>query len=1039
MKTYLGIRPIPMMRETAYFRIRMNTKYRIPFSVVALAAMLFIPASGSAQSVLLTASEFAILGGTAATVGGPGPNPIVNGHVGLAPAATSNITGFPPAVVSGNTLSGAAATVVATGGATSQARLDLITAKNALYAMPSNVTLSNVDLGTLAPLNSGVYTFGGAASQTGALVLDAQGQNAVSWVFNIATSLTTAVNSTVTFINLGSNGGTDLGLYWNVGTAVNIGDNNTILGNYLAGTSISFTGITATLGGTGARALALAGVTFAGPGTLNPLGGPGGGDWDGGLMYDGSGNLVPIPPVVVPPVVVPPVVVPPIVVVPPLVVPPVVLPPGTVEPPVLPPGPTTGSVLLSSTGAYTPGASGIILIPGTPYNTSSMTVDGIGRSGSAPASLTITTATVALSGLNTYTGGTFVDGAVFIVSSANLPANQSVALNNGSSMFFNQTVNGAFGGAITGTGTVTKLGAGALTLLGANTYAGGTFINNGALIASTSTLPANKNITVIGTGVLIFDQTANGTFGGSITGGGIIQKRGTGAVTLALATTSPVDLRAGSLYFTSGLGATTVTAGATLGGSGTITGNLVNHGTVSPGISPGTITVSGNYTQSATGKLVIELASATSFDQLVISGTATLAGGLQVDVIGGYVPVGQSFPVLTAAGGVTGTFGTLSGTALNTGSASVMAAVIYSPNAVTVAFTQLPFAGFALTPNQVAVANAAQAVPALTTALNVVPSAGQMPAALNALSPQGYEIWSDIAFAHTTALAGRMTRDDGAVDGRDHFYVDGSQRRGRARGDLDVRTSTFTSTAVLVGGDHLVNRNLSIGALLERSKSVADLGSPGSRTTVKGNTVGVRASWNKDRMFAHAVAGYGFEDYSSTRPVVFPGTSAMAGSETEGREWFAGATVGKHLTVGSMTVSPFAGVLASHWKTDGFTETGAGVFNATVADQSARSLRTQIGLAASLNLQFGSVQVQPHVRAAWLHEFNNDARAIRAAFGSVNYAVTTRKPQRDSALLSAGLDLVLSPNTLLYADVSTQTGGITKILSEYRVGLAIRF
>jgi hypothetical protein len=53
--------------------------------------------------------------------------------------------------------------------------------------------------------------------------------------------------------------------------------------------------------------------------------------------------------------------------------------------------------------------------------------------------------------------------------------------------------------------------------------------------------------------------------------------------------------------------------------------------------------------------------------------------------------------------------------------------------------------------------------------------------------------------------------------------------------------------------------------------------------------------------------------------------------------------------------------------------------------------------------------------------------------------VRTRDPQRNSALLSAGLDLMLGPSSLLYADVTTQSGGITKILSEWRVGLAVRF
>lgn len=254
--------------------------------------LLAVAATGHAQ-VLLTASEFALLGGTAITVGGPGPNPIVNGHVGLSTSATSNITGFPPAVVSGFTVSGAPAAIISTGGQTNQAGLDLITARNALFALPQVPAndLSNLDLGTLAALRPGVYFSSSASTQTGALILDANFQNGVAWVFNFSLSLTTAANSTVTFINLGTNGGTDNGIYWNAATAVTIGDSNTILGNYLAGTSVSFTGITTTLAHGGARALAGAAVSFAGPAPLG-FNANGGGDFDGGFTYDGNGRLV---------------------------------------------------------------------------------------------------------------------------------------------------------------------------------------------------------------------------------------------------------------------------------------------------------------------------------------------------------------------------------------------------------------------------------------------------------------------------------------------------------------------------------------------------------------------------------------------------------------------------------------------------------------------------------------------------------------------------------------------------------------------------
>lgn len=1005
----------------------MNTKRLLPLPLAALVALLCGPAQGFTQSVLLTAGDYAVLGGTAISVGGPGPNPIVNGHVGLSPAATSNITGFPPAVVSGFTLSGDPAAIIATGGATSQAILDLIKAKNALYALPSNVTLSNVDLGTVAPLNAGVYTFGGAASQTGALVLDAQGLNGVAWVFNIATSLTTSVNSTVSFINVGSNGGTDLGLFWNVGTGINIGDNNTLLGNYLAGTSISFTGITTTLGGTGTRALAQAGVSFAGPGTINPLGGPGGGDYDGGYTYGPDGSLIPIA-AVVPPAV-PPVIPP---VIPPAVIPPV--------PPVVPPVVFTGNVILSSTGQFTPGASGVTLVPGISYPATDLTIDGVSASNAAPASLTVNTANIALTGANTYSGGTVVNDGSVTAESANLPANGTIALNN-STLNFLQPVDASFGGVISGSGTVLKQGAGVLTITGANTYAGGTLISGGTLVASSASLPANRSVSVSNGGILRFDQTSAGTFGGVIIDGGQVEKTGTSALTLSNATLSPVNLRAGSLFFT-GIGATSIHPGALLGGNGTVGGNLANAGNLSPGLSPGIINVTGNYSQAATGTLVIEIASALSFDKLVVTGSALLDGTLQLTTLDGFNPVGHSYTFLTAAGGVSGQFSQLTGNAAVTNSAAIEAVVAYSSKAVTFSFVSLPFASFALTPNQVAVAQAAQASPALTSAFNAVPTAGQFPAALNAASPQGYEIWSDLAFARSTTIANRLARDDRTMPGQDNFYIETSRHRGRSRGDLDVGATRFTSTAGLVGGDRIVGSsdNLSVGALVGYSRTSSGLGSAGSHTTVKEKTLGLRAAWKQGPWYSHAAFAYSFDDYKSTRAISLPGTSAVATSDTDGRQWVAGIDVGRRMAYRKAMVSPFAGLIVSGWKADGFTESGAGAFNATVAEQSARSLRSQLGLEGRMDLKLGSLQLQPHFRAAWLHEFGNDARMMRSAFGPIAFEVETRDPQRDSALVNVGLDFVLSPRALIYADYSTEAGsGNTRVLGEWRLGLAMRF
>ncbi|MFA6289216.1 MAG: autotransporter domain-containing protein [Opitutaceae bacterium] len=670
-----------------------------------------------------------------------------------------------------------------------------------------------------------------------------------------------------------------------------------------------------------------------------------------------------------------------------------------------------------------------------------------------------------LSGLNTYTGGTTISAGSLSLSGTGTLGNSTGALAvNGGTLDLgttSQTVgavtlaggtisNGTLTGTsytstggsvdanLAGSGVVFTNTSGTTTLTGVNTYTGGTVINGGTVSASAATMPDSGGVILAVGGILILDDASAVTYADTITGGGTLQKTGAGALTLANTTDSLIDLQAGSMYLgseltTTDVGATTVASGGLLGGNGTIAGNLINNGTVSPGFSPGTIFVAGNYTQGPGGTLVMEFASAASFDKLVITGTAGLAGTLQIDLLGGYDPAGQSFQILTAGGGVSGTFSAV------TGSAALTGTVTYNANDVTVSFTQVPFVTFALTPNQIAVATAAQLDPAITAALNAVPLAADMPAALNALSPQGYEVWSDIAFTHATSLTDRLSRNDDTVPGHVNLYFEAGQLRGATKGDLDVGTTKYDTNGGLVGGNYAIGPNLTLGGFFEYTETSSGLGSAGSETTIKDKMFGFRAAWHKDRWFAHAVLATGFEQYESTRSIAFPGTAAVASSKTRGHTWIADLSGGRNFSFGPLTVSPFAGVLATRWDANGFNETGAGAFNNSVGSQTAKSLRTQLGVSSSLDLKLGAMMLRPHVRAAWLHELGDDQRTMDSAFGGINYAITTRKPQRDSVLLGAGFDLALSASTTLYTDVTVQSGGTSRVQGQWSAGVSVGF
>jgi hypothetical protein len=170
-------------------------------------------------------------------------------------------------------------------------------------------------------------------------------------------------------------------------------------------------------------------------------------------------------------------------------------------------------------------------------------------------------------------------------------------------------------------------------------------------------------------------------FGGTaaFTNAGTFRKSagaGSTSVSVPMTNTGTVESAAGTLAFsgayTQTAGATSLAGGAltsstlldiqggTLRGFGTATANVTSGGTVSPGLSPAILSVSGSYTQTSAGSVAVEIGGktvGTQYDRLAVSGNATLSGALTGGVINGFAPVvGDSFTVLTM-GSRSGTFG----------------------------------------------------------------------------------------------------------------------------------------------------------------------------------------------------------------------------------------------------------------------------------------------------------------------------------------------------------------------------------------------
>ena len=223
--------------------------------ILLLLLLLLLGVNAYAVPINLgTASTFGLLAGSGVTNTG---SSVINGDVGSSPLPA--VTGFPPGMVNG--------TLYTTPNAvTAQAQSDLTAAYLVAAGAPTTSDLTGVDLGTFNagnPLIPGVYSFSSTAALTGNLTLDGQGDPNAQWIFQIGSSLTTAVNATVSFIN----GASPCNVFWQVGESATIQTNNTFGGTIMALTSITLNG--GTLNG---RALARNGaVTISAAEFVNPI------------------------------------------------------------------------------------------------------------------------------------------------------------------------------------------------------------------------------------------------------------------------------------------------------------------------------------------------------------------------------------------------------------------------------------------------------------------------------------------------------------------------------------------------------------------------------------------------------------------------------------------------------------------------------------------------------------------------------------------------------------------------------------------------
>ena len=374
----------------------------------------------------------------------------------------------------------------------------------------------------------------------------------------------------------------------------------------------------------------------------------------------------------------------------------------------------------TSAGSFTPSAGTTISFGGLHSLGAGASIDGAGTARFASTSGSSVTALAAGAAYSPATtaaeGGTVSlagDGTTGRITSNGSGGGRSGAgrldVGSGASSFNQITFGGGLtsfapGGTTAGVANQMIVEGGAtLRLNGTTTWSDGTWFagnTGGGTIENAGTLDIPSDVTLGGSGPGGLHNLPGASINRTTSAGTTLLAgpfQNDGAVTVASG-------RLNAPNYTQTAGTTTVATGATLGaggapvalqggvlsGGGTVNGNVDNTGgSVSPGSSPGTLTIDGNYTQGSGGTLAAEIAGTTpgtQFDVLAVTGSAALDGTLAISNDPGFDPqLSDTFEVLTATSR-SGTFAQLTG-------ASVGAKTYeadYNPGDVTLAVTAVP-------------------------------------------------------------------------------------------------------------------------------------------------------------------------------------------------------------------------------------------------------------------------------------------------------------------------------------------------------------
>ncbi|EMP2577846.1 autotransporter outer membrane beta-barrel domain-containing protein, partial [Serratia marcescens] len=530
---------------------------------------------------------------------------------------------------------------------------------------------------------------------------------------------------------------------------------------------------------------------------------------------------------------------------------------------------------------------------------------------------------------------------------------------------------------ISGHGGLTKQGIGTLVLTGNNTYSGPTLVNQGRLAIN-----------------------------GSVT--------------------SDVSVQNGGI----------------VGGSGTV-GSLTARrgGTVAPGNSIGTLNVAGDVSFEPGSRYAVEVGPNGQSDRIQSGGAATIGGGEVAVTLENSSNLltqsevrsllGQQYTILSAQQGVSGQFDAVAPNYLFLGTG-----LSYQPTGVTLSVGRngTSFASVAQTPNERAVAAAADALAAGNPVYESLLNSGTAGEARQAFRQLSGQIHADIASALVNdsrylreALNGRLRQAEGLASSsaikadEDGAWAQLLGAWDHASGDANATGYQASTYGVLVGLDSAAAADWRLGVATGYTRTSLH-GGYGSKADSDNYHLAAYGDKQFGALALRGGAGYTWHRIDTKRSVNYGMQSDRDTAKYSARTEQLFAEAGYSVKGEWLNLEPFVNLAYVNFENNGIAESG-GAAALRGDKQHTDATVSTLGLRADTEWQVSpGTTVALRSELGWQHQYGGLERGTGLRFngGNAPFVVDSVPVSRDGMVLKAGAEVAVNEN----ASLSLGYGGL---------------